>query len=348
MKFLKLNILFFFAFIIGAQGGFSSAYAQAQEANPLTDVVSQDSALPNVETETSNSLPALEVSPVPSDAAINMSLDEKSPEELEAEIRQEAFDAVITGLFPLQPDQIEQLLRYYDETEKVVNSPVSGLPTPEVSVTTISLDPGATPLQVRTSAGHITTINMLDVTGAPWPIQDVSWAGDFEVVEPEEGGHILRITPLEKFAYGNMAIRLLTLKTPVTIALRTDQGSVHYRVDARIPEYGPFAETPLIDGMREVRAGSPTITAVLDGTPPQGSVMLDVAGTDGRTSAYRFGGRTFVRTPLTLLSPGWDSSVSSADGMNVYSLEDTPVLLLSDNGRFVRAHLSEKEDLFNE
>ena len=316
-------------------------------ANTPADIVSADDSLPQVDGLRTNMDP-LDVPPVPSDVLIDMDPVAQTPEELEAEIRQEAFDAVITGLFPLQPNQIQDLLKYYDETEEAVSSPTAGIPTPEVSVQTISLDPGATPLTVRTAPGYVTTINLLDVTGAPWPIQDVSWAGSFEVVEPEEGGHIIRITPMEKFAYGNMAVRLLTLKTPVSISLRTDQKSVHYRVDARIPEYGPFAETPLIEGIESLVAGDSLISSVLDGAPPSGSQKLKVSGADGRTTAYSLSGKTYVRTPLTLLSPGWDSSVSSADGMNVYAMSSTPVLLLSDQGRFIRAHLSQEEDFFDE
>jgi intracellular multiplication protein IcmK len=51
---------------------------------------------------------------------------------------------------------------------------------------------------------------------------------------------------------------------------------------------------------------------------------------------------TYVRTPLTLLSPGWQHSVSSADGMNVYMMASAPVLLLSDRGRVVRARVSQE------
>lgn len=322
------------------------AYSDAS-ANPPADVVSQDDSLPQVDGLRTDIDP-LDVPPIPSDAVIDMDPVAETPEELEAGIRREAFDAVITGLFPLQPDQIQELLKYYNETEEAVNAPVEGVPTPEISVQTISLDPGATPLTVRTSPGLVTTINILDVTGAPWPIQDVTWAGDFEVVEPEQGGHVIRITPLEKFTYGNMAVRLLTLKTPISISLRTDLNSVHYRVDARVPEYGPFAETPLIEGVENLVAGDTLLSSVLDGVAPSGSEKLNVSGTDARTTAYTLAGKTYVRTPLTLLSPGWDSSVSSADGMKVYAMGSTPVLLLSDQGRFIRAYLSEEEDLFDE
>lgn len=267
---------------------------------------------------------------------------------LQAEIRQEAYDAATTGLFPLEPDQIRALLRQYDDTERAAQSPPYNLPTPEVVVQTVSMDPGVAPPVIKTAVGHVTTVNMLDLTGAPWPVQDITWAGDFEIVEPEEGGHIIRITPMGKFTYGNMAVRLLTLKTPITFSLRVERDTVHYRVDARIPEYGPFAQAQLMEGSTQLAAGNSTLTSVLDGVAPTGSVRLAVAGADGRTTAYKVGPMTYVRTPLTLLSPGWQSSVSSADGMNVYALEDTPVLLLSDQGKFLRAKLSEQKDLFDD
>ncbi len=272
----------------------------------------------------------------------------KSQEELNEEIRQEAFDAAITGLFPLKPENIKSILKEYDKTKRAVEEPVHGVPTPRINVETVSLDPGVAPMIIHTATGHITTLNILDVTGAPWPVQDISWAGDFEVIEPEEGGHIIRITPMGQSAYGNMSIRLLTLKTPVTIMLKTGTDEVQYRVDARIPEFGPFAQTPLIDGGSERVAGNALIMSILDGVPPESAERLDVSGVDGRTTAYKVRSTTYVRTPLTLLSPGWEQSVTSADGMNVYALANTPILLLSDRGRFTRASLNTGKDLFDE
>jgi intracellular multiplication protein IcmK len=263
-------------------------------------------------------------------------------------IRSEAFDAALTGLFPLKPEEIEGLLQRYDQTERAAQTPPYAQPKPQINVQTISLDPGVMPPSIRTAAGNVTTVNILDMTGAPWPVQDITWAGDFEIIQPEEGGHIIRITPSSKFAVGNMVVRLLTLKTPITFSLKAERDVVDYRVDARIPEYGPFAEPQLIDGGAQLVAGSPTLTSILDGVAPTGSTKLQVSGVDGRTTAYKLSGTTYVRTPLTLLSPGWQSSVSSADGMNVYALSDTPVLLLSDAGKFQRAKLSEKQDVLDE
>lgn len=277
-----------------------------------------------------------------------MEIDQKTPEELAEEIRQEAFDAAITGLFPMRPNEIKEVLRQYDTTTRAVEEPVYGMPTPQITVETISLDPGVAPMTLKTATGHITTLSLLDATGAPWPIQDIGWAGDFEVIEPEEGGHIVRITPMSIAAYGNMSIRLVKLKTPVTIMLTTGKDEVQYRVDARIAELGPQSAPQIIEGGTERMAGNDSIMAVLDGTPPSGAIRLNVGGVDSRTTAYQFNNMTYVRTPLTLLSPGWQQSVSSADGMNVYTLNETPVLLLSDNGRFTRASLKTEKDAFDE
>ncbi len=272
-----------------------------------------------------------------------------SSDEYKQGIREEAFGSVANGMFPLTTDEIREILRRYDETRRAVETPHYDLPKPEIKVETISLDPGVTPPTINTAVGHVTTLTVLDVTGAPWPIQDVTWAGDFEVVEPEEGGHIVRITPMANFAYGNVSMRLLTLKTPITFTLRTGRDSVQYRFDARIPEYGPMAEAQIIEGGgKGTVAGDKVLTQILDGIVPEGAERLAVGGVDGRTTALLVSGTTYLRTPLTLLSPAWDSSVKSADGMNVYAMEETPVVLLSDAGSFRRATLRPREGLFDE
>ena len=270
--------------------------------------------------------------------------------QLQDSVRREAFEAAIEGLLPLRPEEIRTLLERFDTTQESVEVPVYPNPKPEVAVQTIPLDPGTRPAVVKGARGHVTTINVLDISGAPWPIEDISWAGDFDVVQSSTGNgtHILRITPKSEFAHGNMSIRLLALKTPVILTLETSRDSVHYRFDAIIPEYGPFAETPLITSGINIRAGSPKISSILQGIAPSGAKKLNVSGADNRTSAYEQNGRTYVRTPLTLLSPSWKNSASSADGMRVYEIQSTPVLLLSDGGKMIRARLSEREALVDD
>lgn len=306
-----------------------------------------DSALPDSGTLTPRS-PGLELPvnagllPGGGDPSAMAIVPEKSPEEIEREIREDAFNAALTGILPLEPEEIRKVLQRYDQTQEASEKPIYDYPEPEVVVKNVSLDPGVRPVEIKVATGHVTTLNVVDISGAPWPIQDVTWAGNFEIVQPEAGGHVVRITPMSEFAYGNISIRMLELKTPITFILKAHRDEVYYRIDARLPEYGPLATPPIIDGGITIAAGNPSMTAVLDGVPPQDARKLIVDGVDGRTTAFNYNGMVYVRTPLTLLSPAWTGSIKSADGMNVYTLTKAPVLLLSDQGRMVRARLTEK------
>ena len=302
----------------------------------------------------SSMLPMPALSQDVSDEAFNFDdseLDfEKSTEELEDSFRSEAFDQALKNLLPLKPEEIRTLLEHFDRTVESTQLPVHPYPRPELVVRNISLDPGVAPHVVKLAYGYVTTISMLDASGQPWPIEDISWVGDFLIEESavHEQTHMLRVSPESKFAHGNVSMRLMGLNAPVIMTFETNRELVHYRFDAVIPQNGPGAEIPLIDPGITLVSGDADMSIALGGVVPSGAEVLDVSGVDGRTTAYIYNGLTYVRTPLTLLSPGWDSSVSSADGTKVYALEETPVILLSDRGRMVRAYLSEREDLLDE
>lgn len=275
---------------------------------------------------------------------------EKTPEELEEESRKQAFDAALNGLLPLRPDEIRTLLERFDRTQESVNVPIYPGPKPEIAVQNIPLDPGVKPVSVKVSYGHISTINVLDSTGAPWPVEDIAWAGDFEIIETTAGeiANIIRITPQSEFASGNMSLKLIGLQTPVILVLDTSRDMVHYRFDAVIPDVGPLGKTPIIQAGVSLSAGDQDMTSILEGIIPQGAERLNVAGADSRTSAYRYNGMTLLRTPFSMLSPAWQSSVSSADGTHVYAFRETPVVLLSNRGKMIRARISSRGDILDE
>lgn len=275
---------------------------------------------------------------------------EKSAHELELDFRKEAFDQALRALLPLDPEEIRTVLEHFDRTVESSKLPVHPNPRPESVVQKVSLDPGSAPLVVKLAYGYVTTMSILDSSGKPWPIEDMSWVGDFEVMEDtvQKTTHILRISPGSDFAHGNISLRLVGLDTPVVLTFETNRNIVHYRFDAIIPVSGPFATTPLIDPGISITAGDVDMATALGGVLPPGARKLEVTGVDGRTTAFSYNDMTYVRTPLTLLSPGWDSSVTSADGTRVYMLQETPVILLSDKGRMIRAHLTERGDLLDE
>jgi intracellular multiplication protein IcmK len=269
-----------------------------------------------------------------------MTLEERQAE-AEAQARESAFEAMMNGAFPLKPEEIREVLEVFREVREASESRIGGAPNPEITLESVPLDPGSTPPIIQLSPNYVTTLNVLDITGQPWPIQDISWGGNFEILQPEDGANIVRISPLRAHEVGNLSVRLVDLNTPVIFSLQSDLGDVDVRFDAQIPEYGPNAEMPLIDnGGIQTTAGDNEIIRILDGVPPSQAEKLDVDGVDGRTSVYEVDGRIYVRTPHTLLSPGWSGTIKSADGTSVYAINQSPVLLLSDRGKMVRAFVN--------
>ncbi|MEZ0260253.1 MAG: DotH/IcmK family type IV secretion protein [Alphaproteobacteria bacterium] len=276
----------------------------------------------------------------------------QTPEELQAMMEQEAqeqqrkieeqtFTMALKQLMPLKPEQIRETLNQFRVNRESAETPLT-VPEPRQEVQTLSLDPSAEPLIIRMAPNHVTSVSIVDATGMPWPIQDMSWAGPFLIQAPESGGNILRIVPQTAHGVGNISIRFVDMITPVTMRLTTGIDWVHYRLDLRIPKPGPLAKTPIIEygGLKTVAGKDEQMVGVLDGTPPQNAEKLTVEGVDTRTTAYKLSGRVYLRTPLTLLSPAWDASVSSSDGTTVYALGNTPVVLLSDEGRMVKARIA--------
>ena len=274
---------------------------------------------------------------------------EQEQEDARRKIEEQTFNQALKQLLPLQPNQIRKTLETFRMSREAAETPIT-VPEPKLEVQTASLDPSGTPIVIKVAPGNVTSVTILDATGAPWPIQDMVTAGPFSIMAPEEGGNVLRITPATAHGVGNISMRLVDMITPVTFRVQTGMDWVHYRLDIRIPKPGPLAKTPIIEygGLKAVAGKDEQMVGVLDGTPPVDAEKLTIEGVDGRTSAWELDGRTYLRTPLTLLSPGWDASVTSADGMNVYALGRAPVVLLSDEGRMVKAHIIPSEDLTDE
>ena len=333
----------------------TSPTPSAQPAAPAPTINNNLPALSSVLEQagiTGNSAqtPAKEVAPAPLQAPPGLDLPltddlpaAKTDAQKEAEMRQQAFGAASSGMMPMKTDEIRKLLEMYDETQQAVQTPIYPNPKPESTFQTISLDPGTAPVELKTSVGHVTTLSIVDATGQPWPIQDISWAGNFEVLQPETGSNMLRITPMADFAFGNVSMRLIGLNPPVIFTLRTDRKTVQVRADIQIAEMGPNGVAPPIQRQVTTTAGDTKLSTILEGVPPSSANKLKIEGIDGRTTAYEAEGITYVRTPYTLLSPAWDSSVRSADGTNVYAMKFTPVLLLSDKGKMVRAQLKKTD-----
>lgn len=245
-----------------------------------------------------------------------------------------AFDAAANQIFPMTTEQIIRLKQLYKTIQRAHESPVGTPPKPIATSQIVNLSPGTTPPVIRLSQGFVSSLVFLDSTGAPWPISayDLGDPGAFNI-QWDKVSNTLMIQASKLYVYGNLAVRLRGLNTPVMLTLIPGQKAVDYRVDLRVQGYGPNAKAlPVAVGLPT--AASDILLHVLDGVPPAGSTRLTVSGGDAR--AWLFNNKMYVRTNLTVLSPGWISIMTSADGTHAYEMQKSPVILVSWHGKVMQ------------
>lgn len=260
---------------------------------------------------------------------------DKLPEIPENElIDQRAFEGVTRQMFPLTPEQIIRLRQMYNTSEFAQASTAGTPPKPTATSQFVNLSPGSTPPVIRLSQGFVSSLVFLDSTGAPWPINayDLGDPSSFNI-QWDKTSNTLMIQAIKLYNYGNLAVRLRGLNTPVMLTLIPGQKAVDYRVDLRVQGLGPnAASAPTEEGLPP--SANDVLLHVLDGVPPAGSQRLTVSGGDAR--AWILNDMMYVRTNLTILSPGWIGSMTSADGMHAYEMQKSPVLLVSWHGKVMQ------------
>lgn len=300
---------------------------QGANATSPTNVVSTTTAPAPVNTPPSPNTKA----PVPNKSPINTAGVSESDSDI---IDKKAFDDMQRSVYPLNPEQIVRLKQIYQTNEYAQTSPVGTPPKPTATSQFVNLSPGSTPPVIRLSQGFVSSLVFLDSTGAPWPIAayDLGDPSAFNI-QWDKTSNTLMIQAMKLYNYGNLAVRLKGLNTPVMLTLIPGQKAVDYRVDLRVQGFGPNAQSmPMEEGIPP--AASDILLHVLDGVPPPNSQRLTVNGGDAR--AWLSNEKMYVRTNLTVLSPGWIASMTSADGTHAYEMQKSPVLLVSWHGKVMQ------------
>ncbi len=247
--------------------------------------------------------------------------------------QQQAFQNVAEQSLPMTPDQIIFLKKRLQETQLAKSTSATFPPKPTVSTQTVNLSPGATPPVVRLQQGFVTSVVFVDNTGADWPIDsyDLGNSKAFNI-QVASGSNAMMIQAIDMYTYGNLAVNLKGLSTPVMLTLVPGGQAVDYRLDLRIQDSGPNAQ---ISNTNQIASPvSSELLSVLDGIPPADSQVLQVS--DSQSQAWLLGDKMYLRTHLTVLSPGWDSVVTSPDGMKAYEMDKSPMVLVSKFGQPVQ------------
>ena len=247
----------------------------------------------------------------------------------------------------LTDEQYERIKKLYLRRERQKATPYVIPAKPITRTMMVNLDPGISPPVLRVTRGQLTSIVFSDMTGQPWLIKDVSMnrqlfsdgregGGGAQQIEPT---NVLTVEPLTAAAYGNVAVKLKGLPTPVIFVLTAAQQEVDLRVDAKVPGRNPdsvdsvsYTLMPSIDV---------SLTAFLDGVPPKDARRLHVTGLPN-TEAWMYQDSLYVRTDADAQYPAYFSSARSTSGKAVYRFNSrqNSVTLLA-NGRAVTVFIED-------
>lgn len=241
-----------------------------------------------------------------------------------------AFNTMLQQNVPLSPRQVVELHQQIDRSQRAAAVQPNIPPKPVSSTIMVNLAPGSTPPAIRLAQGYVSSLVFVDSTSTPWPIAAFD-IGNPKALNIQWDGksNILLLQAVSPYSNGDIVVRLVGLPTPITLELVAGQRVVDYRADLHVPGIGPNTkELPIGTGLPE--SASQLLLGVLDGIGPAGSKLLTVLGADAQ--AWLLGERIYLRTRLTVLSPGWMSKITSPDGMQAYELPKTSSVLVSRYG----------------
>lgn len=251
----------------------------------------------------------------------------------------QAFQGITRQALPLTPDQIMQLKKMLAITQHASSASADVPPEPTLSTQEVSLSPGAVPPVIRLQQGFVTSVVFLDSTGSDWPIESYDLGNDRAFnLQWRQGTNVLMIQAMSMYNYGNLAIKLQGMTTPVMLTLVPGQRVVDYRVDLRVDGQGPNAQP--VYKSDYLGENNSVLLNVLDGISPDGAKPLRVTG--GRCRAWLVGNKMYLRTQLDVLSPAWISVMSSPDGTKAYLMGRSPTVLVSEYGKPVALKLEEE------
>lgn len=259
--------------------------------------------------------------------------------------KQAAFDAVLDKSFPIKPEQMRQVRETADQMQEAARMPVpSG---GSIRSRSVSLMPGSAIQKIHLYPHYVTTIRILDASGAPWPVSAYMVGNEnyFHAQRPEMEPHnIVMVAPVVNSGNANLTIVLaapdgrpqpapLSFQLVVSPNNKTTLDSV---VDIRLDQRGPKALSPAVAGGGDFVTDE-LLLSILDGVPPREA--LPVQSSSKEISVWRLGSSYYVRTPEKIVWPAWKRTISSSAGssgsMHAYELPPVSELLFS-GGRNVR------------
>lgn len=254
------------------------------------------------------------------------------------------------GSLPFTEEQISFLAGWMQDAQEATER--AGNPPAEGRIRRLDVDSASASIpEIAVRWGYATALSFVDLTGAPWPIDEVVVDSAFlpegsgEEGAASEGGaaHVLYLVPRRRFLHGNAAVQLEGHVQPVVLRLHDDGEMADFRVEVRLAHAGPNADAGALVVRRGFHAGDAVLLDLLGGVIPRDAERLVVDGGTYDTRAWRHEGDVLLVTGALVLSPGpWAAERGSGERW-AYRLPDSPVVLVAREGREVRLSLRVEE-----
>lgn len=244
--------------------------------------------------------------------------------------------AVLDKIAPLTPKEIVNLRKQIDERKDAFTENISGRPParPTSTQTTVDLSPGGTPPVLRLAPRQGATIMFVDAAGRPWPVEAADNFNDAGYAVSQMAEHVFSVG-MKQAQIGNIAFKLKDIARPVTVTVMPAQDATDYNLDLVVPKFvGGVPPTAMASAAPAPTHMADELMAYLYRTPPREARRLTVAGSGtDEIMAWQISSNSMaVRTSAQILSPAWMRRQGSSDGVFVYQLPITPVVVISQGG----------------
>lgn len=252
----------------------------------------------------------------------------------------------------LTPEQRNKIKELNLEQQRDSASPYVNPPTPVTRSLIVNLNAGVSPPVVRLAKGQITSLVFSDMSGQPWFIDKASINCTLFSVSQCQGNssgkgsddqkektNVLTIEPNTPVAYGNVAVVLKGLSTPVIFILTSGQKEVDMRLDAKIPGNNPNSQAQV--SMQSMPTIDDALTQFLDGVPPSSAKKMKVTGAE-QISAWKYQEHLYVRANADALYPAYTNAARSTTGMSVYRFDEIfSSITFTAGGQAITAYIEE-------
>lgn len=247
-------------------------------------------------------------------------------------------DQSLTMLAPLTAQEILQLRAELTKRQRAAAQPLAPQGKPSTRLARIDLSPGATPEVIRISTSEGAVVSFIDAAGRPWPVENADNFNPTAFDIASFGPNAISVAGKINEAVGNIAVRLSGMSGALTFKVlsgHSDTRNLDYAVDLEVPRYLPGAPAPVGEVITQTPIGVSELMNYLLRTPPRDARELKIVSLPGAMAWQTSSGRLMLRTDRMVLSPNAARRQSSSDGMTVYDLPLTPVVLVADGGRMV-------------